>query len=430
MSTDVNALFDNFLGDILKHHGPDGVAECFQFLLGAFVITHDGVIVGANNKFLSLVELTKKELYGTRAIDLVTEDEQDRLLARFQHDDTVRYELKLFTKSKTIRHVVVSPRVFYAAGKKYRIAEFVDITEKKLEDQMLYESEQKFRSIFDQAAVGIARVSPEGQFLEVNQKLCDIVEYTHLELMKKTFQDITHPDDLDTDLSYVEKMLRKEISTYTLEKRYLTKSDNIVWINLTASLVSDQDGIPHYFVSIIEDITARKKAENDLRVQATLDSLTNLHNRHSLTIEIDKELNRAKRYKSPLSFLMIDIDHFKAVNDTYGHLAGDTVLKELADIFKLETRSSDCCGRFGGEEFLIIMPELDTKAALHLADRIRKKTESHTIIFQGEEINITLSIGVSSYPDHGSEADTLIIACDDAMYTAKANGRNQVFPAT
>lgn len=132
------------------------------------------------------------------------------------------------------------------------------------------ESEERFRATFEQAAVGIAHVSPEGRWIRVNQKLCDIAGYAREELLAKTFQDITHPDDLDADLGYVRQMLAGEIQSYAMEKRYFRKDGSLVWINLTVALVRGETGQPEYFISVIEDITKRKQAEAALRESETL----------------------------------------------------------------------------------------------------------------------------------------------------------------
>ena len=127
------------------------------------------------------------------------------------------------------------------------------------------ESEQRFRATFEQAAVGIAHLSNEGRFLRINKKFCDIVGYSKNEMLALTFQDITHPEDLDADLEYVRQVLNGEIETYTMDKRYYRKDGSIVWVNLTVSLVFDRGGSPNYFVSVIKDISERKQAEEALR---------------------------------------------------------------------------------------------------------------------------------------------------------------------
>jgi len=124
--------------------------------------------------------------------------------------------------------------------------------------------EQRFRATFEQAAVGIAHVSPEGRFLRTNRKFCDIVGYSVEEMLALTFQDITHPDDLFADLEYVRQMLNGKIETYSLDKRYFRKDGSTVWVNLTDSLVFDKGGSPNYFVSVVKDISERKQTEDAL----------------------------------------------------------------------------------------------------------------------------------------------------------------------
>ncbi|HEV2664777.1 MAG TPA: PAS domain S-box protein, partial [Blastocatellia bacterium] len=131
--------------------------------------------------------------------------------------------------------------------------------------EALRDSEERFRAVFENAAVGIARVAPDGCFLEVNQRLCDIVGYAREELMTKAFADITHSDDLEQDLRAMRRMLAGEIDTYLREKRYYRKDGSVVWVNLTVSLMRKADGSPGYFISVIEDINARKQVEEKLR---------------------------------------------------------------------------------------------------------------------------------------------------------------------
>lgn len=152
-------------------------------------------------------------------------------------------------------------------GRMVRFEIAADITEQKQTEQSLLASEERFRATFEQAAVGIAHVSPEGKWLRVNQKLCDIVGYSREELLERTFQDITHPDDLNTDLAYVQQVLSGEIPTYSMEKRYYHKDGSVVWVNLTVSLVRDASGDPEYFISVVEDITERNRTEEDLRLK-------------------------------------------------------------------------------------------------------------------------------------------------------------------
>lgn len=155
-----------------------------------------------------------------------------------------------------------------------------DIRERKKAEEALHEGEERFRATFNQAAVGIAHVATDGHWLLVNQKLCDIVGYSHPELMDRTFKDITYPDDIEADLEYLRRTLANEIQTFSREKRYIRKDGSLVWINLTTALVRNSSGEPQYFISVIEEITDRKKAENELK-----DRLDELELFHRVTVD-------------------------------------------------------------------------------------------------------------------------------------------------
>jgi PAS domain S-box-containing protein len=156
-------------------------------------------------------------------------------------------------------------------GKKAILEVFHDITERRRVEAALRESDEQFRATFEQAAVGIAQVAPDGSFLRFNQRLCDIVSYAREELLTKSFQDITHSDEVGNDVANLQRLLANEIQTYSKEKRYIRKDGSNVWVNLTVSLVREPTGAPKYFVSIIEDISERKQAQDQLMV--TLESL-------------------------------------------------------------------------------------------------------------------------------------------------------------
>lgn len=179
-----------------------------------------------------------------------------------------------------------------------------------------------------------------------------------------------------------------------------------------------------------QDLLEQKNEE--LRVLSITDQLTQIYNRRYLQEVLRREFSRAKRYRSRLSCLIADIDHFKNVNDTYGHLQGDAVLRELAALLRNATREVDIPFRFGGEEFLVMLPETDRRGAEVVADRLRRAAEAMPVFRVGsgeviEDLTISLSIGISSYPDPRirNESDLVALA-DEAMYLAKKQGRNCV----
>lgn len=165
-----------------------------------------------------------------------------------------------------------------------------------------------------------------------------------------------------------------------------------------------------------------------LRQAATCDPLTGLWNRRELMRKLEHEMARSGRYGHPLAVIMLDIDHFKRVNDTHGHQAGDQVLKELAGFIQATVRDSDLVARYGGEEILVLCPETDGGVAGQLAERIRRHVEEATIVTSSARIQVTVSLGVAAYPELPTGTD-LIQAADAAMYRAKQSGRNRVCAA-
>jgi len=142
---------------------------------------------------------------------------------------------------------------------------------------------------------------------------------------------------------------------------------------------------------------------------------------------LELEFQRSQRYQAKFAFLMIDLDHFKNCNDSYGHLMGDRVLYEIAQILQENLRVNDVVGRYGGEEFALLMPETDLKGALVVAERYRKRVEDFVLIEKGHKIKTTISLGVACYPHPGvNSVDDLIRLADNALYKAKRNGRNRV----
>lgn len=176
----------------------------------------------------------------------------------------------------------------------------------------------------------------------------------------------------------------------------------------------------------IAGLNLRTKLEN----QSIRDGLTSLFNRHFMTIALDRELHRAIRRKTTLAVLMMDVDHFKAFNDTFGHDAGDAVLREVADCFRTSVRSDDIVCRYGGEEFIIILPETVEQIAVERAELIRESVNRLRVQFKGELLRqVSLSIGVAMYPTHAKDGTELIHLADQALYEAKHAGRNRVHVA-
>ncbi len=178
------------------------------------------------------------------------------------------------------------------------------------------------------------------------------------------------------------------------------------------------------------DISRLKRAEHELRQLAITDGLTQVANRRHFDERIQEEVDRSQRYGRPLVLLMLDIDHFKKVNDTYGHPAGDAVLRGVADVCRASTRTLDLVARFGGEEFAMLLPETDIPGALQLAERIREEIAALPVSYGRHTIRVTASIGLAATQNGDRGSDQLIKAADEMLYAAKQGGRNRVTCAT
>jgi len=424
---------------------------------------------------------------------------------------------------------------------------FHDVSERYATLRALNREHDLFEKTFNMAAVGMAHLSPAGQWTRVNNKLCKITGYSADELMRLSFQGITHPDDLGSDFVNIQRLLRKEIDIYRSEKRYVRKDGHIVWVAINVRVVWKDDGSPDFGVSVIEDIHSRKLAEqeaalaqqqyqalfeqmpegivlldSELRVSAhnheamrqlgytrermaqlqvcdfeaqddsvqidarkrkigetgrddfesryrrsdgsmfdvavsvqlvrlpgdvvlfqTLfrditaqkqaavqiehmayhDQLTGLANRRLLHDRMTQAISSAVRRQAHLAVLYLDLDHFKWVNDSMGHPAGDALLLQVAQRLQMCVRAEDTVARVGGDEFVLMLGNIaHAEDAAVMADKLIAAL-SDPVLIHDEELRITPSIGISLCPQDGRDADELLKHADAALYQAKQLGR-------
>ncbi|MBD2127764.1 PAS domain S-box protein [Microcoleus sp. ZQ-A2] len=239
---------------------------------GVWIFDADSQTTFANSRMLQMLGYTMEEMLGRSLFDFM--DEESRAIAsayieRRRQGIQERHDFKFRRKDGSDLWALVSATpILDSTGQFVGVLRMItDISDRKRVEKALRESEQRFRATFDQAAVGIAHVGLEGKFLRINQKFCDLVGYTQEEMLTRSFQNITHPDDLEVHLTYLDQMLSGEIQTYSLEKRYMTRTGEIVWVNLTVSLRRRSSGEPKYFIKVVQDISAIYK-ELRLREQA------------------------------------------------------------------------------------------------------------------------------------------------------------------
>lgn len=299
-----------------------------------------------------------------------------------------------------------------------------DITRQKEMEQQLRHTLAEQTAIFDNTrdALFLVDVIDEREFryLKFNRAQEEVSGLRTGEIRGKRPEEL-FPQSTAAEVVRRYRECLESRDTITFEQSVEGAEGAVVWsTKLNPVLV---DGRVIQIVGSARDITEGKKLEARLRKLSDADPLTGIYNRRKVMEELEKEINRSRRYGHPLSILMLDIDHFKGINDRFGHTAGDAVLTGFTETVAARLRPTDVFGRWGGEEFLIILSETDLQGAYRLAERIRESVEGHTYL---PELRVTASIGVAAMGGELTCKDDLVNAADEALYCAKENGRNRV----
>lgn len=294
-----------------------------------------------------------------------------------------------------------------------------DITERKLTETLLVKSESRIKGILEGAADAIFITAPDGRYQYVNEQSVRLLGYTRDELLSMSILDITPTADHDSIQFGYQTLLEK--GELREEIRLKRKDGRIIPTELNARVLADGSCF-----GSCRDISERKAAEESIAYMAHHDPLTGLLNRSSLTSRLEQALATAKRECHPLAVLFLDLDRFKATNDTLGHAIGDSLLIEVARRLNDCVRDSDIVTRLGGDEFVVILTSIENApAAARIAEKIQKSLAEICCI--GEiRLHTTPSIGLSFFPTDGEDGDTLMKHADAAMYHAKSQGRNNI----
>ena len=307
----------------------------------------------------------------------------------------------------------------------FRIVFFTDLTEQREREHREAEARETFERAFADAPIGMALVGLDGRWQRVNRALLDMLGYDEPELLSKRFADITHPNDLDADLSQIERLVSGDIDHFAMEKRYFTAAGEQLWVLLSVSLVRDAAGEPRYFVSQIIDISARKRTEERLRHLADRDPLTGLWNRRRFEEELERQAARAQRYGDRAALVAFDLDGFKHVNDTLGHKAGDDLLVHVAWTLESRLRDTDALARLGGDEFAALLPSVDLSTATALGQELCELVAATPLLVDGEEVQLSVSAGVTMIEAARVAEAGPMVAADVALYEAKHQGRGR-----
>ncbi len=304
---------------------------------------------------------------------------------------------------------------------RYRIAWYDDLTERQAAERRAGLAQRDFEAAFNAAPHGVAIVGLDGTFLHVNQKLAAILGYPTAEMAAVTFQEITHPDDLDADLAQVDALLAGELDTYEMEKRYFTKQGRLIWVLLAVAIVRDEDGSPRHFISQVQDISERKRLEAHTFELANRDPITSLFNRRRFEEELRRAIGRCREEGESAALLLLDLDRFKAVNDSDGHVAGDRLIRMVGQTLDERITAPDLAARIGGDEFAVILRNIDLAQARAVAEELRM-----AIAAADTERTCTASLGLCRLHGDVPDAETCFRAVDRAMYRAKGQGRDRV----
>lgn len=282
-------------------------------------------------------------------------------------------------------------------------------------------------------AEGLFVLNSQGQVTFMNPEAERLLGWRHEELDRKKMHDLVHlhgnGENMPESLCAVGKALRQRMVFREEDELFRRKDGTLFPVAYIASPMNLPNGEPAVVVSF-QDITVRKAMEERLSQLATHDDLTGLYNRRELERLLDEELVRAARYQRPLSVCMLDVDHFKTVNDSHGHDVGDEVLRELGRRIRKAIRTTDIATRYGGEEFTVILPETPLAEARAAAERLREFiAASPFTIPGGPSLDIRVSIGVATTSGEGASGAGLLKAADSALYKAKRSGRNRVCSA-
>ncbi len=402
--------------------------------IGMALIAPDGRWLQVNEALCDLIGYTADELVGMTYLDVTHPEDLEASLehTRRQLDgevDRLPIEKRYLRKDGTAVWVALTSTVVHdpAGRPSHFVAQIEDVTDRVLAQRALQEAEERFRRAFDDAPIGMALVGLDGRWLRVNASLCEITGYSEDELLARTYQDITHPDDLEPNVAAVSAVVEGRAHSLGHEKRYVRPDGESVWVRVSSSLVRDGDGLPVHLVSQIEDISDRRRDEERLKDLADHDSLTGLLNRRRFDEELRTAVLRLRRHGGRTALVLLDLDRFKLVNDTHGHKAGDDVLGLVAGILRRRLRATDVVARLGGDEFAGLLFDTTAEDAVRVVGDLVSTIRASRITGETGEIAATASAGVVALEEYaGVGGDEALVAADRALYGAKSAGRDRI----
>jgi diguanylate cyclase (GGDEF)-like protein/PAS domain S-box-containing protein len=395
-------------------------------------ILQDQREIFANSAYAEMLGYTVEELLSLspkQVRNLVHPDDQEVAWGRYQDrmegkPAQPHYHFRIIRKDGSVRWVETFPSRIEYQGKPALQVAMVDITERKLVEATLKNSEERYRTLVESSTDAILMLNRERNAITCNQAFLDLFGYQKGEVEGQSIR-IVHPSE-ESFRAYGKATypLVERVGSLREEWDLMRRDGTIFSAEIVTSPIRSPDGATTGYICIIRDITERKRAEEELAYMATHDSLTGLPNRTLFTDRLTMALVQARRSQKKLAVMLLDLDYFKNVNDTLGHSVGDQLLRAVGNRLKGLLRKGDSIARIGGDEFLLLLPEmLQVEYATTLAQKVLQSFRE-PFDFDDHQLHITTSVGIAIFPDDDGDADTLMKNADIAMYRAKNKGRD------
>jgi diguanylate cyclase (GGDEF)-like protein/PAS domain S-box-containing protein len=298
------------------------------------------------------------------------------------------------------------------------IAVVLDITARRQAELLTPRPQSEFEEHIERlerAPTGTGLLDSDGRWLLVNRALCDITGYTADELIGKRFDGIVHPDDAGNDSEQRRRLLAGEISAFRADKRYFDAAGETVSAIMSMSLIRERDGTPLYYIAQLQDISERKRLEENLRGLGDHDPLTGLRNRRLFGHDLKLQVARSRRYGEVAGLMLIDVDAFRSVNEHHGERAGDEALEAIARALTRRLRETDLAARLGADQFAVLLPHIDEEGLAVVAEGLARVVAACAIDVGDDVLHPSASIGFTIVDEHTDNAEDALLRADRAM---------------